>query len=139
MSKKEHADSVKQRVVRTVAAAEGIFRPNSWFSRANIVESMRWMVLHRPVELARLTRIYRSPRQRLACEEVNYHQQCPRYSRGPLWLYCECRDSARLSRFCGSTRMIPLRGLSISATRKSEMERAIGKMSRKKAFRPGAS
>jgi hypothetical protein len=31
-------------------------QPNRWFSRASIVESMHWMVLHRPVELAALTR-----------------------------------------------------------------------------------
>ena len=31
---------------------------------------------------------------------------------------CECRDSARLSRFWGCTRITPLRGLLISATRK---------------------
>jgi len=30
---------------------------NRWFSRASIVESMHWMVLHRPLELARQTRI----------------------------------------------------------------------------------
>src|SRR5271155_4246089 len=30
-------------------------QPNGWFSRASIVESMHWMVLHRPVELAALT------------------------------------------------------------------------------------
>jgi len=29
-------------------------QPKSWFFRASIVESTYWMVLHRPVELARL-------------------------------------------------------------------------------------
>src|SRR5208282_3838000 len=29
-------------------------QPNRWFFRASIVESMHWMVLHRPVELARV-------------------------------------------------------------------------------------
>src|ERR1700682_1224899 len=33
------------------------------------------------------------------------------------------KDCARLSRFCGVTRMTPPRGLSISAMRKNEMER----------------
>ena len=30
-------------------------QPNRWFARASIVESMHWMVLRRPVELARVT------------------------------------------------------------------------------------
>jgi hypothetical protein len=29
-------------------------QPNRWFSRGSIAESMRWVVLHRPVELASL-------------------------------------------------------------------------------------
>src|SRR5277367_2361286 len=32
--------------------------PNRWFSRASLVESMHWMVLHRPVELVRLIGSY---------------------------------------------------------------------------------
>ncbi len=40
-------------------------QPNRWFSRASIVESMHWMVLHRPVELAAFTRSW------LACSEVS--------------------------------------------------------------------
>jgi hypothetical protein len=49
-----------------------------------------------------------------------------------LRLYRECRDSARLSRFCGCTRMIPLPGLSMSAMRKSDMESAMGKTRERK-------
>jgi hypothetical protein len=31
-------------------------QPNGWFFRGSNVESMHWMVLHRPVDLARLFR-----------------------------------------------------------------------------------
>jgi len=33
----------------------GQVEPNRWFSRASIVESTHWLVLHRPVELAAVT------------------------------------------------------------------------------------
>src|SRR5271168_5530116 len=33
----------------------GRVRPNRWFSRRSITESTHWMVLRRPVELARLS------------------------------------------------------------------------------------
>ena len=51
--------------------------------------------------------------------------------------YSACRDSARLTRFCAGTRMIPRRGVSISAMRKSETESAIGKIRRKRVLFPG--
>ena len=48
------------------------------------------------------------------------------------------RDPARLCKFCGNTRMIPPRGLSMSAMRKSAIERAIGKIRKSKALLPCA-
>src|SRR5215472_12283276 len=43
-------------------------------------------------------------------------------------LQCELKELARLSRFCGCTRMTPQPGLSMLVTRKNEMAKAIGRI-----------
>src|SRR5215469_1856304 len=43
-------------------------------------------------------------------------------------LHCELKELARLSRFCGCTRMTPQPGLSMLVTRKNEMAKAIGRI-----------